>query len=99
MKIGICMYISLCCLGLAPSVYAEGSAADKAVAEALFNEGVALVAAGSFEMGCSKFEGSQALDPTLGTELRLADCYERLGKTASAWALFKESQGIAHRDG
>jgi serine/threonine-protein kinase len=35
----------------------------------------------------------------LGTELRLADCYDRVGKTASAWALFKESQGLAHRQG
>jgi hypothetical protein len=99
MKIGICMYVSLCCLGLAPAVYAEGSAADKAAAEALFNEGVALVAAGSFEMGCSKFEGSQALDPTLGTTLRLGDCYEHLGRTASAWAMFKQAEGLAHRHG
>ncbi len=70
--------------------------ASQASAEALFNEGVSLVASGSFAEGCRKFEASQALDATLGTELRLADCYERLGRTASAWALFKHAQGMAH---
>jgi hypothetical protein len=83
----------------ADTASAQVSAPDKASAEALFNDGIALVAAGSFAEGCAKFEGSQALEPTLGTELRLADCYDRLGKTASAWALFKESQGVAHRQG
>lgn len=78
---------------------AEATPADKASAEALFNEGIALVRSGRIADGCTKFEGSQALDPTLGTELRLADCYERLDKTASAWALFKECQGLAHRSG
>jgi hypothetical protein len=75
---------------------AQAVGPDKASAEALFNEGVTLVAAGNFAEGCRKFEGSQALDATLGTSLRLADCYERLGKTASAWALFKQAQGMAH---
>jgi serine/threonine-protein kinase len=77
----------------------EVSPAVKASAEALFNDGITLVSAGRFAEGCAKFEGSQALEATLGTELRLADCYERIGRTASAWALFKESQGIAHRNG
>lgn len=91
--------IALCSLSLllsaAPGAQAQASGPDKASAEALFNEGVALVAAASYAEGCRKFEGSQALDPTLGTELRLADCYERLGKTASAWASFKHAQGVA----
>jgi len=78
---------------------ADSSTGDKAVAEALFNDGVALVAAGDFARGCAKLEGSQALDATLGTALRLADCYDHVGKTASAWALFKEAEGIAHRQG
>ncbi len=82
-------------LTLAPLASAQNAGADKASAEALFNEGVSLVAAGSFAEGCRKFEGSQALDATLGTELRLADCYERLGKVASAWATFKHAQGVA----
>lgn len=91
--------LSILSLSVASRARAEASAADKASAEALFNEGIAQMRAGHFADGCAKFEGSQALDPTLGTELRLADCYEKLGKTASAWALFKECQGLAHRNG
>src|SRR6478609_12000970 len=78
---------------------AQTSGGDKASAEALFNEGVSLVADGDYDNGCGKFEASQALDPTLGTELRLADCYERAKKTASAWATFKHAQGVAHVQG
>lgn len=87
--------LALAGLTIAPLATAQSPGADKALAEALFNEGVSLVAAGDFAEGCRKFEGSQALDATLGTELRLADCYERLGKVASAWATFKHAQGVA----
>lgn len=91
--------LTTCCLlaslSLTPGALAQASGADKASAEALFNEGVALVASSDYAEGCRKFEASQALDPTLGTELRLGDCYERLGKTASAWATFKHAQGLA----
>ena len=86
-------------LTVSTAAAADSSSGDRAVAEALFNEGVALIAAGDVVSGCAKLEGSQALDPALGTALRLADCYERVGKTASAWALFKHAEGIALRQG
>ncbi|MDF3065480.1 MAG: putative rane protein [Polyangiaceae bacterium] len=95
--------LTACCLvaalAVVPRASAQNAGADRASAEALFNEGVALVAAKDFAEGCRKFEASQALDPTLGTELRLGDCYERLGKTASAWATFKHAQGVARLKG
>ncbi|HEY4106065.1 MAG TPA: hypothetical protein VGM44_19325 [Polyangiaceae bacterium] len=80
-----------------PCANAQNTAGDKASAEALFDDGTSLMKTGNYGEACTKFEGSQALEPTLGTELRLADCYEKLGRTASAWALFKESEGLAHR--
>ena len=86
-----------CAFCVAQSARAESTASDKASAEALFNEGVTLVAAGNYQDGCARFEASQALEATLGTKLHLADCYERAGKTASAWALFRESEGSARR--
>jgi len=94
-----CLALATCALSASSALRAETSASDKASAEALFNEGSALVAAGNYADGCSRFEASQALEPTLGTKLHLADCYERAGKTASAWALFRESEAIAHRQG
>jgi tetratricopeptide (TPR) repeat protein len=71
------------------------SAAEKATAEALFEEGAALVEKGEFAPACEKLAASQELDPALGTLLRLADCYDRLGKTASAWASFKQAAAMA----
>ncbi len=74
---------------------AEPSGAKKAAAEALFQEGADLVGAGDVAKGCQKFAASQQLDPALGTLLRLADCRDREGKTASAWALFMEAAALA----
>jgi hypothetical protein len=63
---------------------------DKAAAEALFVEGRRLMEAGRFVQACPKFEASQRLDPGVGTMLNLAECYEKSGRTASAWAEFRE---------
>lgn len=74
-------------------------AADKAAAEALFDEGRKLMAAGNFEDACPKLEASQRLDPGVGTMLNLADCQQKTGKTASAWAQFREAISAAHNAG
>ena len=68
---------------------------DKAAAEALFRNGVELFNAGKYNEACSKFEASQRIDAGLGTQLYLADCYEKMGKLASAWATFREAESIA----
>jgi len=52
----------------------------------LFQKGVELMAIGKSAEACEKFDSSHQLDPALGTMLRLADCYERTGKTASAYS-------------
>lgn len=70
---------------------------DKAAAQAAFDLGRKLVLAGNFADACSKFEESEKLDPGLGTMLFLADCYEKTGKTASAWGQFREAEAIAQK--
>lgn len=81
----------------APAVAAEPTASQRATAEALFEQASALVDQGRFPEACEKLAASQELDPGLGTLLYLADCYERAGRTASAWALFREVQARARR--
>lgn len=75
------------------------SAGNKAAAEALFDQGRQLVQSGDYAQACQKFEASQKLDEGIGTLLYLADCYEKIGRTASAWATFKEAASIAGAQG
>jgi hypothetical protein len=80
-------------------VHAQTAGTQKAAAEAAFQAGVDLMAHDRAAEACAKFESSQQMDPALGTMLRLADCYETIGKTASAWALFLEARSAAGGQG
>jgi hypothetical protein len=71
----------------------------RAAAEALFDEARSLMTAQRFTEACAKFEASQALDPAVGTRLNLADCLEKLGRTASAWAEFRATAAAARAKG
>ena len=81
---------------LASDARGQTGATEKATAEALFQQGTELMGEKQYAAACEKFAGSQQLDPALGTMLRLADCHDRIGKSASAWAMFKEASSIAH---
>ena len=74
--------------------YAQG-ASDKAAAESLFDDGKRLYQEKKFAEALPRFEASERLDPGVGTLLYLADCYENLGRTASAWATFREAASVA----
>ena len=71
----------------------------KAAAEVLFNEGQKLLYEERFEAACQRFEQSQAADPGVGTLLYLGECYDRLGKPASAWATYREAESAAKAAG
>jgi hypothetical protein len=74
----------------APSraAFAQTSGEKAAAAQALFDEAMRLVKAGQAADACPKLEESQRLDAGMATQFRLAECYERVGKLASAWASF-----------
>ena len=87
------------CLLYGASVSAQASpGADKAVAEALFDRGLTLMRQGQFEQACAQLEQSQSIERGIGTMLYLAECYEKLGKTASAWAMFREAASAARAE-
>jgi len=68
----------------------------KAAAEVLFVEGTKLLHEQSYDAACRRFEQSQALDPGVGTLLYLGQCYEGLGRPASAWAIYREAESAAN---
>ncbi len=76
---------------------AQLSAQDKAVADAFFDEGVKLLHAGKFTEACPKLAESERIDPAVGTALYLGECFERIGKIASAQAMFQEGYDYAKR--
>jgi tetratricopeptide (TPR) repeat protein len=78
---------------------AHDDAQDKAAAEALFDQGRDLIGQGQYEAACRLFQQSQALDPGVGTLLYLGDCYERVGRQASAWAMYREAFSAAQAAG
>ena len=76
-----------------PVARAQG---NKVAAEALFEEGRKLISQRNPAQACPKFAESQRLDPSPSTLLNLASCYERLGRTASAWATYREAASSAN---
>jgi serine/threonine-protein kinase len=82
-------------LASAPPAFGQTPAANKAAAEALYQAGQALIKDHKYDDALAKLLASQKLDPGLGTLLNAAYCYEQIGKTASAWALYNEVAGLA----
>jgi hypothetical protein len=92
----ISLPIAAATLLAAPHLARAGDASAAAAAQALFDEGKDLSRDGHYEEACPKFEESQRLDPGIGTQFHLADCWQHVGRTASAWALFRDVESQAH---
>lgn len=83
-------------VGLVLVIPAAASAeTNSASAHSLFLEARAAMDRGAYEDACPKLEESMRLDAAVGTQLNLADCYERVGRTASAWAGFLDAASMA----
>jgi hypothetical protein len=83
---------SICCvlsaLTLGTCSLAARAQEPESPARALFKEARELAGKGDYAAACPKFEQSLALEVGLGTQFNLADCWEHVGRTASAQQLF-----------
>jgi hypothetical protein len=90
---------SLVVLALASSVTPAHAQDAQTQGRALFNEGAALIAKGDNEAACPKFVASLKQFPGIGTRGKLAECYEKLGRYASAYLAYREVAQLATRGG
>jgi tetratricopeptide (TPR) repeat protein len=80
---------------IAAALYCAPASAQRAEATLLFDEGRASMARQDYTQAIAKFEQSQQLDPAVGTLLNLAECYAALGRTASAWSMYRDAASLA----
>jgi serine/threonine-protein kinase len=72
---------------------------DPVTAQALYDDAKRLVHDGRFAEACPKLEESQKLDPAIGTHYALADCYEKVGRLATAWVAYLDVASEAAAQG
>jgi tetratricopeptide (TPR) repeat protein len=82
---------------LLASPVARAQAQDQAAARALFEDGRRLLKNGKYEEACRTLEAASKLYESPGILLNLGDCYEKLGRSASAWTEFGEAAAVATR--
>jgi hypothetical protein len=89
------------CAVLVTLLTASGAAAAQSATERqvmaaqLFDDAERLMAARQAADACPNYAESYRLDPQLGSLLHLAECYAAIGRTASAWANFRDALDLA----
>jgi hypothetical protein len=75
------------------------SDSERAAAQVLFDDARVLMKSESYDQACEKFAESYRLHAALGTQLNLANCYGKIGRTASSWINFVEAATRAQQKG
>ena len=82
---------------LAVLLIASRAHADEATATAAYKQAEELAKQGKWADACPLYEASYHADPKLGALLHAADCEEKIGHTATAWAEFNDAVELAHK--
>jgi len=81
-----------------PTARASDESREKAAQE-FFVQAMRLMQAKKYADACEKFARSQELDPGMGTQFRLAECYEKLGRLATAYEQYLSVADAAQEAG
>ncbi len=95
MRMHCCAVVGIWALG-SGAAFAQSSEAD-----ALFQQGRALMSQGNLPAACQAFSASLRLDDALGTLLNLAYCHEQQAKLPQAWQEYESARTRAaaeHQD-
>jgi hypothetical protein len=92
----VCLILYSLAAGV-PEARAESK--DQAEAQRLFDDAVELASSGNFAAACLKLEKSLSLHDGLGTSYHLAGCWQKIGRTASAYSLFERVANRAREAG
>jgi hypothetical protein len=100
MKLRLIMIaLALVIASAALAAAAPATIASDPVAERLFRDGKQLMKDGNVVAACAAYAASERTEHNVSTAMNLADCRERLGQVATAWALYlavvAESRGDA----
>lgn len=94
----IALGLALVCAGELAAAE-DASPAAVAAAESTFQRARELLDAGKLEEAVLAFQESHRQAPSVGALLNLGVAFEKLGKTASAWAAYKEAIKLARARG
>src|SRR5688572_3120545 len=87
--------IAVLSLALMTAFTATSASAQGIGADGLFDQGRKLMGDGNYALAAQKLEESHRLEPAPGTLLNLAECYVKLGRTASAWSTYRTAAALA----
>lgn len=93
----LAVLLSAAAVLVAGAGHAQPGASDRATAATLSDDARKLMARSRYEEACPKLAESLRLASSLVTQLSLAQCYEHVGKMASAWRLYDQAAGEATR--
>jgi hypothetical protein len=65
----------------------------------LFDEGVRLLREHRYAEACDRFDRSFKLHAGIGTRAKMGECYEGMGRLASAWLAWQDTAAMARKQG
>ncbi|MBI4699652.1 MAG: hypothetical protein HY744_00555 [Deltaproteobacteria bacterium] len=89
--------VALAAATLSLSASAQSSD-EKAAAEAAFQQAEKAMTAGDYAKACGLYEESLRHEKAMSAEFKLGECYENMGRLASAWSTYAEVAEWAKRD-